>query len=160
MAIGDMFLKVETARTGVIKGEAGDLKHKGEIDILSWSWAMSSRSAMAAAGPSGRATLAELKVVKKVDLASTALMSAMRSNELIKKVTLTVRKAGTDPLEYLKIALDNARITHLGLDTENTEVVERMDFAFQRITVDYTPQANEGGGRGATSFTGDSYTPS
>ncbi|HEX2830708.1 MAG TPA: type VI secretion system tube protein Hcp [Burkholderiales bacterium] len=159
MAIGDMFLKVETARTGVVKGEAGDLKHKGEIDVLSWSWAMSSRSAMAAAGPSSRATLDELRVVKKIDMASTALMSSMRSNELIRKVLLTVRKAGSDPLEYLKIALENARITHIGLDTENTEVVERVNFAFQRITVDYTPQGNEGASRGATSFSADTHTP-
>ena len=155
MAIGDMFLKVETARMGVVKGEAGDAKHKGEIDILSWSWAMSSRSAMAAAGPSGRSTLDELRVVKKIDTASTALMSSMRANELIKKATLTVRKAGSDPLEYLKITLQNARITNLALDTENTEVVERLSFAFQRITVDYVPQGQEGGSRGGMSFEAD-----
>ena len=155
MAIGDMFLKVETARMGVIKGEAGDAKHTGEIDILSWSWAMSSRSAMAAAGPSGRATLDELRVVKKIDSASTALMAGLRSNELVKKATLVVRKAGSDPLEYLKITLQDARITNVALDTENTEVVERVSFAFQRITVDYVPQGQEGAGRGGMSFEAD-----
>jgi type VI secretion system secreted protein Hcp len=155
MAIGDMFLKVETARLGVIKGEAGDAKHKGEIDILSWSWAMSSRTAMGAAGPTGRATLDELRVVKKIDTSSTALMASLRSNELVKKATLTVRKAGSDPLEYVKITLQDARITHVGLDTENTEVVERVSFSFQRITVDYVPQGQEGGGRGGMSFEAD-----
>ena len=150
-----MFLKVETARMGVVKGEAGDAKHRGEIDVLSWSWAMSSRSAMAAAGPSGRATIDELRIVKKIDSASTALMASLRSNELIRKATLVVRKAGADPLEYLKITLQDARITHLGLDTENTEVVERVSFGFQRITVDYVPQGGEGGGRGGMSFEAD-----
>ena len=155
MAIGDMFLKVETARLGAIKGEAGDTKHKGEIDVLSWSWGMSSRTAMAASGPSGRATLDELRIVKKIDSASTALMASMRTNELVKKATLVVRKAGSDPLEYLKITLQNARITQLGLDTENTEVVERVSFAFQKITVDYLPQGGDGAARGGTSFEAD-----
>jgi type VI secretion system secreted protein Hcp len=155
MAIGDMFLKVETARMGVVKGEAGDAKHKGEIDVLSWSWAMSSRAAMAAAGPSGRATLEELKVIKKIDSASTALMSGLRNNDLIRKATLTVRKAGSDPLEYLKITLQDARITGIALDIENTEVVERVQFSFERITVDYVPQGQEGGGRGGMSFEAD-----
>ena len=155
MAIGDMFLKVETARMGVIKGEASDLKHPGEINILSWSWAMSARTALGAAGPTGKATLDELRIVKKIDSASTALMASLRANELVKKATLTVRKAGSEPLEYVKITLQDARITHVGLDTENTEVVERVNFAFQRITVDYVPQGQEGAGRGGMSFEAD-----
>ena len=32
----DMFLKVDD-----LKGESVDSKHKGEIDVLSWSWNMS-----------------------------------------------------------------------------------------------------------------------
>ena len=32
----DMFLKIDD-----IKGESKDSKHKGEIDVLSWSWGMS-----------------------------------------------------------------------------------------------------------------------
>ena len=152
MAIGDMFLKVETARQGVIKGESSDDKHKTEIDVKSWSWGMTARSAIAGVGATGKATLDELRIVKKIDSASTALMASLRNNDQIKKATLTVRKAGGDPLEYLKITLQNARITHLGLDTQEAEVVERVSFAFQKITVDYVPQGAEGLGRGGMSF--------
>ena len=152
MAIGDMFLKVESARQGVIKGESADDKHKTEIDILSWSWGMRAQSAMAGAGASSKATLDELRVIKKIDSASTGLMATMRINELIKKATLTVRIAGGDPLEYVKITLQDARITEIGVETQNDEVVERLSLAFQRISVQYVPQGSEGLGRGAMTF--------
>jgi type VI secretion system secreted protein Hcp len=152
MALGDMFLKVETARQGVIKGEAQDAKHGSEIDVVGWSWGMRAQTAMAGAGEGSKATLNELDVVKRVDSASTALMSAMRNNELIKKAALTVRKAGSDPLEYFRITLQNARITSLDLETDGIEVVERLSIAFQRINVEYTPQGKDGMARGGMMF--------
>lgn len=158
MAIGDMFLKVETARQGVIKGESIDDKHRTEIDVKSWSWGMSARSAIAGVGATGKATLDELRIVKKVDSASTALMAALRNNDEIKKATLCIRKAGGDPLEYLKITLQKARITQLGLDTQESEIVERVSFAFQQITVDYVPQGAEGIGGGGMSFDARTHT--
>ena len=91
---GDMFLMVKGAKGGVIKGEALDSSHKGEIDVLSWSWGMHSRPALSGGGASGKAAVHELKIVKRVDSASTALMSALRTNEMIVKAVLTLRKAG------------------------------------------------------------------
>ncbi|MGZ8229811.1 MAG: Hcp family type VI secretion system effector [Burkholderiales bacterium] len=155
MAIGDMFLKVETARQGMVKGESMDSKHESEIDVVSWSWGMRSQTAMSAGGPSatGRSTLNELEVVKLVDSASTALMSAMRNNELIKKAALTVRKAGAEPaLEYLRITVQNARITSLEIQTNGPDVTERMTLAFKRISVEYTPQGKDGQARGGMMF--------
>jgi type VI secretion system secreted protein Hcp len=152
MAIGDMFLKVESARQGVIKGESADDAHPAEIEVVNWSWGMRSQSALAGAGASSKATLDELRVIKRVDSASTALMSAMRSNDLIKKATLTVRKAGSAPLEYVKIILQSARITELTVESEGVELVERLSIAFQRISVEYTPQGPDGLARGGMSF--------
>ena len=152
MAIGDMFLKVETARQGAVKGEAADVKHANEIDVVAWSWGMRAQTGMSAAGDASKATLNELSIVKRVDSASTALMAAMRNNEPIKKATLTVRKAGGNPLEYLKITIQNARITVLDLQTVETEVTERLSFAFKKINAEYVPQGADGQGRGSMSF--------
>ena len=152
MALGDMFLKVETARQGVIKGESADAKHPGEIDVLAWSWGMRGQTGMAAAGEASKATLNELDVVKLVDSASTALMAAMRNNDLIRKAALTVRKAGGDPLEYVRITIQNARITSLDLQTNDTEVTEKLSLAFKRINVEYTPQGADGMARGGMMF--------
>lgn len=156
MAIGDMFLKVETAKQGVIKGEANDATHGTEIDVVGWSWGLHAHSGLGAGGASSKATLDELRIVKKVDSASTALMATLRSNELIKKAVLTVRKAGGSPLEYLVITLQNARITDLGLDTQNDQIVERVNFAYNKISVQYKAQGTEGLGRGAMTFDADS----
>jgi type VI secretion system secreted protein Hcp len=152
MARGDMFLKVEGARSGVIKGEAHDPDHREEIDVFGWSWGMQARSALAAAGPSSKTLIEELDIVKRVDSASTALMSAIRTNEPIRKATLTVRKAGSSPLEYVKIILESARVTSLHVFSEDHELSEKVSFGFQKISVEYAPQGSEGGGRGRTTF--------
>jgi type VI secretion system secreted protein Hcp len=91
---GDMFLMIKGAKHGLIKGECQDDTHKGEIDVLSWSWGMQARPSLGGGGASGKASINELKVVKRVDSASTALMLALRTNESIQKAVLTLRKAG------------------------------------------------------------------
>jgi type VI secretion system secreted protein Hcp len=70
----------------------------------------------------------------------------------VKKATLTVRKAGGDPLEYLKITLQSARITDLSIETQGAEVVERLSFSFQKINVEYIPQGADGQSRGSMMF--------
>jgi type VI secretion system secreted protein Hcp len=81
--VGDMFLMVKGAKHGVIKGESQDTAHKGEIDVLSWSWGMQGRPSLGGGGASGKATINDLKIVKRLDSASTALMGALRTNEQI-----------------------------------------------------------------------------
>ncbi len=89
-----MFLMVKGAKYGLIKGEAQDDVHKGEIEVLSWSWGMQAKSSLGGGAASGKASVRDLKIVKKIDSASTALMSALRTNEPIQKAVLTLRKAG------------------------------------------------------------------
>ena len=65
----------------------------------------------------GKASMQELKIVKRIDSASTALMSALRTNEPIQKAVLTLRKAGKSQLEFLKITIERGRVislTHRG----------------------------------------------
>ena len=152
----DMFLKVETAKQGAIKGESNDSGHGGEIDILGWSWGMHSKSSMSAGGPSGKATINELHVLKLVDSASTALMSTLRNNEVVKKAVLSVRKAGKGQFEYLKITIENGRVTALDVATDDNEslprITEKLSFSFHKISVEYTPQGADGQPRGGMLF--------
>lgn len=156
MTVGDMFLKIESAKQGPIKGEAQDETHKDEINVISWSWGMRAHTAMGAAGASGKATLHELNIVKCVDSASTGLMSAMRNNDLIKKAVLTTRKSGGTPLEYCKITIEKGRITALDVESgtggETGDLMERLSLAFQRISVEYVPQGPDGQARGGMLF--------
>ncbi len=153
---GDMFLMVKGARTGLIKGESLDEQHKGEIDVLNWSWGMQAKSSLGGGIATGKASMHDLKVVKRVDSASTALMSALRSNESIQKAVLTLRKAGKTQLEYLKITIEQGRVTGLNIEGGDTaqspEVLEHVSFSFNKITIDYVPQGKDGQALGSTQF--------
>jgi type VI secretion system secreted protein Hcp len=151
-----MFLSVKGAVHGQINGEAHDDKHKGEIEVLSWSWGMQGKPSLGGGAASGKATIRELRIVKKVDKASTALMSALRTNEAIKEAVLTLRKTGKTPLEYLKITIGQGRIVSLEIEAGDSSgsatLLERVSFSFNKIEVAYTPQGGDGQAQGGTVF--------
>ena len=151
-----MFFKVKGAKHGQINGEAQDDKHKGEIEVLSWSWGMQGKASIGGGNATGKATMRELRIVKKVDKASTALMSALRTNEVIKEGILTLRKTGTSKVEYFKITIQDGRVMSLdveaGDDSGSSTLLERVSFSFNKIAVEYTPQGGDGMPQGATTF--------
>jgi type VI secretion system secreted protein Hcp len=151
-----MFFKVKGAKHGQINGEAQDDKHKGEIEVLSWSWGMQGKSSIGGGSATGKATMRELRIVKKVDKASTALMSALRTNEVIKEGILTLRKTGTSKVEYFKITIQDGRVMALDVEAGDDEgtstLLERVSFSFNKISVEYTPQGGDGMPQGATTF--------
>jgi len=153
---GDMFLMVKGAKHGLIKGESQDDQHKGEIDVVSWSWGMQAKPTLGGGNASGKATINDLRIVKRVDSASTALMLALRTNEPIQKAVLTLRKAGKSQLEYMKVTIEQGRVTALTIDggdpSGNSEVVERVSFSFNKIEVEYVPQGKDGLPQGGLTF--------
>ena len=155
MSISDMFLKIEGTKQGPIKGESTDPTHTDEIEVVGWNWGMDV-SAASFGGGSARTTMQELVVRKRVDRASTALMSALRANEPLKKATLSVRKAGGEsPVDYLKITIEKARIMSHKIGTptdESPDVIEELRIAFFKVNVQYQPQTGTGGSGGATTF--------
>jgi type VI secretion system secreted protein Hcp len=153
---GDMFLMVKGAKHGLIKGESQDDQHKGEIDILSWSWGMQAKPSLGGGSASGKATINDLKIVKRVDSASTALMGALRTNEQIQKAVLTLRKAGKSQLEYMKVTIEQGRVTSLTVDagdvSGSAELIERVSFSYNKIEIEYVPQSKEGLPQGGMTF--------
>ncbi len=151
-----MFLMVKGAKHGVIKGEAQDSAHKSEIEVLSWSWGMQGRPALGGGGASGKATMNDLKIVKRVDSASTALMLALRTNEPIQKAVLTLRKAGKSQVEFLKITIEQGRVTSLAVDggdsSGSAELLEKVSFSYNKIEVEYVPQGKDGLPQGGMTF--------
>jgi type VI secretion system secreted protein Hcp len=151
-----MFLMVKGAKHGLIKGEAEDKDHKGEIEVLSWSWGMQGKSSLGGGVATGKATMRDLRITKAVDSASTALMQALRTNEQIQKAVLTLRKAGKTPLEYMKITIEQGRVMALDVDAGDTQgsanLVEKVSFSFNKITVEYTPQGKDGQPQGSMLF--------
>lgn len=149
MAIADMFLKVEG-----VTGEANDADHKGEIDVVSWAWGIQASLDASTGQARGRRKLSELQIVKKVDRSSPTLMDYVRSNKTVKTALLTVRKAGKTPLVYFTVALKDARVTSVKVESIETDLVERVNLGFVEVTVTYVQQDSTGAkGGGDISFT-------
>jgi type VI secretion system secreted protein Hcp len=151
MATGDMFLKLDSARSGKVLGESSDELHLNEIDILGWSWGMTTSGAMAGSGAGAKSALSAITFNKLVDSATAPLMSVMRNHDLIKEATLTVRKAGGDQLEFLVITIRQGRIVSYKIAAPAGPVVsEEFSIAFEKIDVEYKAQAQNGGAKGGT----------
>src|SRR2546429_9130450 len=103
----DMFMKI-----GALKGESKDSKHKGEIDVLAWSWgASNSGSAHVGGGAgAGKVNVQDLSFTKFIDKSSPDLMLACCNGKHFDKATLVVRKAGEEPLEYLTINMEELMV--------------------------------------------------
>jgi type VI secretion system secreted protein Hcp len=155
--LGDIFLSVKGAKSGAIKGESQDAAHAKEIDVVAWSWGMAARPSLGGGGATGKAIVQELKIVKRVDSASTPLMSALKSNEMITKAVLTQRKAGKEQLEFLKVTIEQGRVTGLTIEagdkSGSPDLFEHLSFSFNKITVEYVPQGKDGLAQGAMLFT-------
>jgi type VI secretion system secreted protein Hcp len=151
-----MFFKIKGAKSGDISGEAQDQAHKNEIEVLAWSWGIQGKPSLGGGTASGKATMRELRITKRVDKASTALMVALRTNELIKEATLTLRKVGKTPLEYLKVKIENGRVMSVDIDAGDVSgsptLLERVSLSFNKISIEYTPQGPDGLALGGTTF--------
>jgi len=161
MARSDMFLKVTGQRTGEILGESNDKVFANQIDVQDWSWGMTAPTAIGGQR-TGRVQIQELKIVKGVDRASTALMAVMNTNETLTTAVLTVRKAGgvSSALPYLKVTLEKARVNSYDVQSDvgpngAPTLTEHLSLTFQTITVDYLQQQGTGGSGGGSSFTAD-----
>ncbi len=147
----DMFIKI-----GDLKGESVDDKHKGEIDVLAWSWGMSQsgNTHMAHGGGAGKVNVQDLSFTKYLDKASPNLMQYCCNGKHFADALLTVRKAGENPLEYLKITLKDliiAAVTTGGSGGED-RLTENVTLNFAEFKVEYTPQKKDGSGDAAVTI--------
>ncbi len=133
------------AKLGDIKGESLDSKHKGEIEVLSWSWGVSNPVSLAGSGAGqGKAHFHDLSFTHKIDKASPALMQACAAGVHLKEATITHRKAGKGQQEFLVIKMNDVIVTALA-DADSSDVnTETVSLAFAKIDVEYRPQKADG----------------
>jgi type VI secretion system secreted protein Hcp len=143
----DMFLKLDG-----VKGEAKDASHPDEIDVLSWSWGLSQSGTthMGGGGGSGKVSVQDLSLTKYLDAASPTLQKFCANGKHVATGTLVVRKAGENPLEYLKIDLEEIIISSVSTGGSGGEdrLTENVSLNFKKFHTTYTPQ-DETGGPGA-----------
>ena len=158
----DFFLKL-----GDIKGESTDAKHKGEIDIESWSFGASQPGASAVSGRGagvGKVQFGDFAFTKIVDAASPKLLLGCASGQHFPEVTFTARRAGGTQAQYLQIKMTDVLIsafeTHShgeggASDTQlkSTLPIDSVTLNYAKIEVNYKAQ-NQDGTEGANTQAG------
>lgn len=140
----DMFLAIDGSRQGAISGESVAAGHEGEMEIKSWSWGMS-QQVHSASQIASKASVRALNIRKPVDSGSTAIMSAIRTAEILSKVVLVCRDSGGHcPIDSVRITLKRARVCdyeiHGSVD-DGKLLEESFSIAFKEIEVVYSPHA-------------------
>lgn len=143
----DAFMKL-----GDIKGESVTKGFEEQIDILAWSWGMSQSGTTHAGtgGGAGKVNVQDLSFTKYVDSASNALIDACCTGKHYPEATLTMRKAGEKPLDYLTLKLDTVIITSVSTGGSQGEerLTENVTLNFAKFTYSYQPQDKTGAKKG------------
>ncbi len=142
----DMFLKIDG-----IPGESVDSKHKGEIQLLSFSWGEQNTGAHAVGGGggAGKVSMQDFHFAAAESIASPKLFLACASGQHIKTATLVARKAGDrSSLEFLKLELTDVLVSSFqsGGSEGETLPVDQVSLNFGRVQFSYTPQRPDGTG--------------
>ncbi len=143
-AASDYFLELDG-----VKGESKDEKHKGEIEILSFSWGVSQTGSFSSGGGggAGKASFQDIRFEKRIDKSSPLLAKRLWQGTHIKKAVLHVRKSGPGKPEYMTITLENCLV--LSFQTKPSEdsdsvPTERVSFSYSKIEYAYSPQKPDG----------------
>jgi type VI secretion system secreted protein Hcp len=150
----DMFLKLNG-----VEGESKDKTHKKEIDVLSWSWGManSGTAHVGCGAGAGKVSVQDLALCKYVDSSSPKLMLACCNGTHYADALLTVRKAGGNPVEYIKVKMEKVFITGVtsGGTSGDDRLTENVILNFGKVNVGYTPQDEKGAAGTAIPFAWD-----
>ncbi|ANM28734.1 Hcp1 family type VI secretion system effector [Acidobacteria bacterium Mor1] len=147
----DMFLKL-----GDIKGESRDKSHKDEIDLLAWSWGMSQSGTMhsGGGGGAGKVSIQDIACTKWVDKSSANLLSACSTGKHYPEAVLTVRKAGENPIEYIKVTMANVLVSSVQAagGGGDDKVSETVTLNFEKVKMEYAPQKDDGSADAAVTY--------
>ena len=128
-----------------IKGESADSKHKDEIVVQSWAWGIAQQVIHSGGGGSGagKASFEDLHFTHQIDKASPLLMLACASGRHIRDATLTVRKVGKTPQEFLIVKLKDVLVTSVD-PAVNDDTHESVTLNFAQVDLEYKPQKADG----------------
>jgi len=144
MAQTDYFLKLDG-----VEAESTDDKHKGEIEVLSFSWGVSNAGTAGRGGGQGggKSAATDLSFVKQLDKSSPTLYIACATGQHFKNAVLTCRKAGGGQQEYLKFTLEDVFISsHVTSGSGGGDIVptESVTLNFAKMEHSYKEQKVDG----------------
>ena len=149
MAHVDYFLKLNG-----VDGESTDSKHKGEIDVESFSWGETNSGTHAGGGGggAGKVSMQDFHFVMHASKASPKLMLACATGEHIKDGTLVCRKAGTEQQEFLSIKMTDLLVSSFqtgGSSHGDVVPMDQVSLNYAKIEFEYKEQKADGSLGGA-----------
>lgn len=142
----DFFLKIDT-----IPGESTDDKHKGEIDVESWSWEarQGGTSGVGGGNGAGKVSMKDFQLAMYQSKASPQLMLHCATGKHIPTATFYARKAGGEQQEYFNIKFTDVLVSSYkaGHDPDGDgprRSLDQVTFNFCKIEMEYKPQKNDG----------------
>lgn len=140
-AQSDYFLKLDG-----VEGESSDEKHRGEIEILSWSWGATQMGTggHGGGGGAGKANFQDISFTKVIDSTTEPLMLGSLQGRRIPSATLSVRKAGGGQEDYYKITLKDVMISSFAQAGDGNQETDTFSLNFTKIEFDYKAQSADG----------------
>jgi type VI secretion system secreted protein Hcp len=138
----DYFLKIEG-----VDGELTSEKHKGEIEILSYSWGVSQQGGSSTGGGAGagKATFQDFTFVKNMDRSSPLLFVKAATGEHIKEVVLTGEVAGKRGQKFMEIKMSDVLISSYQQGGSDGGVpTDTFSLNFAKIEFKYYPADKSG----------------
>lgn len=146
MAI-DTFIKM-----GDLKGDSQVKGFEDQIQLLAWSWGMSQAGTthIGSGGGGGKVNVNDLSFTHYVDSSTPKLMEACCKGKHYPEATITMRKAGGDPLPFLTIKLTDIIVTSVseGGSAGEEMLTENVTLNFAAFEVSYQAQDNKGAKKG------------
>jgi len=130
-------------------GESASTKHKGQIELLSWSWGASNPPTIVGEGMSaGKVSMSDLSFTKRVDKASPKLLALCVTGDHAKDATLYCSKqtGQKTPEDFLIIKLTEVYVSSFqcgGSSGEETGT-ESISVSYASIDYDYKVQGADG----------------
>jgi type VI secretion system secreted protein Hcp len=130
-----------------VPGESVAAAHKGEIELLKFSFGVNTQIATSGGGGgamAGKPMAQPLKVLKRVDASSVGLFMTCATGKHLPQVRLSVARAGAG--DFLIIVLSDVMVTSCATTGEAAEPVptEEIAFHYSKITWEYKPQLATG----------------
>ena len=130
-----------------IDGESTHKDHKGEIDVLSWSWGLTHPSNLSTGSGAGvsKAVPGEFLIVHTYDKASPVLAKAAASGKHIKTAVLMARKSGEGQKDFLKVTMKEVFISSVRASaSDEGGIAEEVAMSYASIDFSYAPSTSKG----------------
>src|SRR5215213_6625333 len=130
----DMFLKI---KGDPFAGEAADKKHKGEIDVLSFSWGESNAGSSGYGGGAGagKVNMQDFSFAIRTCKASPNLALACATGEHIPEATLTVRKAGKEQQEFYIVKFTDVLVSSYQVSGSSELPMDSISLNYAKIEI-------------------------